>query len=302
MTQDIFDAIRTGDSIWIGDGGGTKAHWMAFSGSRLVAQIITKGFNPHHNSEQDIEDRLNAAFAGFRDNNVPLPVRIGYYGAGCGSDKMCGIISRCIGKCVRRLLRSCCPLVEVDSDIVLACKAVAGHTRCLMIILGTGSNTVVWDGERSSLHIPPLGYLLGDEGSGAAIGRRIIANVLRDRAPEEVREAVCGGRPYADLQAHMYDSPTPATVMADVVKTVAGIQNLSVQTYIDGIARTALEEFFSNIVDSYPRDSYDSRLCFTGSISVMYQHIIEGLAKKRSLTVFKTAQRPLEAFLYSLGK
>ncbi len=300
MIQDIFTAIRSGASVWIGDGGSTKAHWMAFSGGILVAQSVTKGFNPHHHSKETIADLLATAFAGLIDGCGREPVCVGYFGSGCSSERICNAVTRYIIESLTSMSLRRIPLVETGSDIVLACNAVAGREPCLTGILGTGSNTVVWDGERITLRIAPLGYLLGDEGSGASIGRRVMADVLRGRAPVEIASAVCAERSCAELQEEIYQSPAPAALLADAVKTASEVESDNAGEYMEGVARTALKEFFENIVDAYPRECYNNRLCFTGSIAVMYRYIIEELAQERGLTLHKAVRRPLDAFLQTL--
>lgn len=267
-----------------------------------MAQTVTKGFNPHHNSAEEIFERLRTAFTTLVETGAEEPCGVGYFGAGCSSDRICDMMRTFVADTLKGLMHRATPHVETGSDIVLACKTVAGKEPCLMGILGTGSNTVVWDGERITANIAPLGYLLGDEGSGGSIGRRIIADVLRGRAPEEIADAVCAGRSCAVVQEELYRSPSPAAVMAAAVKSASGVEGDRAKEYMDRVARLALKEFFENIVDAYPRDSYDSRLCFTGSIAVMYHHIIEELATERGLTLHKTVQRPLAALLETLGK
>lgn len=267
-----------------------------------MAQTETKGFNPHHNSAEEIFERLRAAFTTLVDSGAREPGGVGYFGAGCSSDRICGMMCGYVMDNITPLFHNAHPQVETGSDIVLACKAVAGKDPCLMGILGTGSNTVVWDGERIAARIAPLGYLLGDEGSGGSIGRRVIADVLRGRAPDEIADAVCAGRSCATVQEELYRSPSPAAVMADAVKSASGVESDRAREYMDRAARLALEEFFNNIVDAYPRESYDSRLCFTGSIAVMYRRIIEELSEERGLTLYKAVRRPLTALIETLGK
>lgn len=267
-----------------------------------MAEIVTPGFNPHHSEAGYICDCLTVAFAYFSDCGLPAPERIGYFGAGCGSEKMCDLIKGYITTGIRPYTAGSPVRVEAGSDMVLACKGVAGACKCLMVILGTGSNTVAWDGSTVAAHVPPLGYLLGDEGSGATIGKSILADVIRDMAPHEISEAVLAGRTRADLQAEIYRSPTPAAMMADVVKTATGVSGDTAAEYINKAARAALSDFFEKIVDTYPRDCYAGKLCLTGSIAVLFRQIIEELADKRGLTVLTAVQRPLEAFIDSLKK
>lgn len=165
--------------IIVADGGSTKIKWAIQEGPEEWNVVTTSGINPLMLSAEEIEQRL-------RDELTPrlrqASVRkIIYYGAGC-------IPSAC--RTMKQAIANATGIKEVTvgSDMLGAARALCGHNEGIACILGTGSNSCRFDGKEIVDSIPPLGYILGDEGSGASIGRRFISAIFKRRLPESVRK------------------------------------------------------------------------------------------------------------------
>jgi len=151
------------------DGGSTKCHWLAFGDGPDVL-FASPGLNPLMLNFNEIVSRFLQAAEG---REVGLVDEIYYYGAGC----IGGEVNSKVAKAISQVFG--CQSVVVYSDILGAARATLGRSSGIACILGTGCNSCHYDGENIVSNIPPLGYILGDEGSGADIGKRIVADALK---------------------------------------------------------------------------------------------------------------------------
>ena len=149
----------------IADGGSTKTDWSIVSGNQEIDRIKTRGINPFFQTEEDISAEI-------RDNLVPKIKKYGsieavyFYGAGCAFPEKNEIL--------RWSITHYLPVpVEVGSDLLAAARALCGNSPGIACILGTGSNSCLYDGKDIIKNISPLGFILGDEGSGAVLGRTV---------------------------------------------------------------------------------------------------------------------------------
>lgn len=166
--------------ILIADCGSTKTDWVLYDGSEIVTRVKTQGLNPAQQSSEEILDILAKEL---KDNiDTDAPKTIYFYGAGCGYDNA---INR---------MRTALELIfttkdiHIASDLLAAAHAMCGHEEGIVCIIGTGSNSCLYDGEKIVENTPSLGYILGDEGSGAHLGRQLVSDCLKKQLPKELRE------------------------------------------------------------------------------------------------------------------
>lgn len=166
--------------ILIADCGSTKTDWVLYNGSEIVARVKTQGLNP---AQQSSEEILEILANELKDNiDTDAPKTIYFYGAGCGYDNA---INR---------MRTALELIfatkdiHIASDLLAAAHAMCGHEEGIVCIIGTGSNSCLYDGEKIVENTPSLGYILGDEGSGAHLGRQLVSDCLKKQLPKELRE------------------------------------------------------------------------------------------------------------------
>jgi N-acetylglucosamine kinase-like BadF-type ATPase len=166
--------------ILIADSGSTKTHWGLAdenSGSP-AAEFQTSGINPFYQDQDSIFQMLRAEFTW----KISSPVKLFFYGAGCS-----GVDSKAI--VIKPLTRFFKPaFISVESDLMAAAHSLCQHEAGLACIMGTGSNSCYYNGKEITKHVPSLGYILGDEGSGADIGRRLVADILKHQLPDRVAE------------------------------------------------------------------------------------------------------------------
>jgi N-acetylglucosamine kinase-like BadF-type ATPase len=152
------------------DSGSTKTDWVLIAGNGSVTIYKTEGINPVVGDSKVIANTIKQSFA--PQISGVLIDKIHFYGAGCTSEHK-GIVEDC--------LKAEFPQAEIEvaSDVLAAARALCGHKEGIACILGTGSNSCLFNGRDIISNVSPLGYILGDEGSGAVLGRELLGNILK---------------------------------------------------------------------------------------------------------------------------
>ena len=166
--------------ILIADSGSTKTDWRIIDSKGEINQAKTQGFNPYYQKYEEIRDEINTRLL---EQVQSSDIReIYYYGAGCSSQSNCNIVSQA--------LKFSFPdaQIEVTHDLLAAARSLCGHERGIACILGTGSNSCVFDGEKIIDNIPSLGYVIADAGGGTFLGKKLIADYLRNEMPAELEK------------------------------------------------------------------------------------------------------------------
>lgn len=208
--------------ILIVDSGSTKTTWLLQLDNKTTARVETMGINPIRDDETAIRSTVSNALALLGENDVSFispnsqKIMVFFYGAGCISP---------YDKIVEDILADMFPnaVVDVESDLLGAARAVCGHTGGVACILGTGANSCLFDGSTIVAQTPALGWILGDEGSGAVLGRRLVGDVLKKQLPAELCESFLMRfkLTQADIIEQVYRSPQPNRFLASLVPFLA---------------------------------------------------------------------------------
>lgn len=271
-------------SILIADSGSTKTDWSLVDPSdKSVVRVKTAGINPvHHNAEQ-IEERI-------ADLKIQLPEKeinsIKFFGAGCTplySSKVKDGLTNIFGLNAQNII--------VAGDIEGAGLALFGHKKGIIGILGTGSVTALFRDGRIEERLPSLGYVLGDEGSGSAIGKRLLNAVFKRQLSPRVTELFNATYHLGveELYRNVYQSHGSATYLASFAKFVSENREM------DEIKHLALQEFhlfFERNVLPYP-DYKELPLGLVGSIAFGFLDLIRSTAEEYGVKIEKIIQRPI---------
>ena len=163
------------------DSGSTKTDWGFFNTKDDLKVVKTQGINPCHQTEDEIRSIISSELiANIPDIDTDTVSQVFYYGAGCATESICaqmaGILKEFLPNAV----------ITVDSDMLGAARALCGKSEGVACVLGTGSNSCLYNGSIIVDQVPSLGYILGDEGSASALGRRLIGDCLKRQLPEQV--------------------------------------------------------------------------------------------------------------------
>lgn len=169
----------------LADAGGTKIDWLAMDAAtgRVAGRVETPGVSPLRDDAVAMSGMFRRAYEAL---GAECPREINYYGSGC----IGGGISRRVAEALRTAFSAdgADTEIKVESDMLGAARALCGRREGVVCILGTGSNSCVYNGKTIVDNTPPLGYVLGDEGSAAWLGRELLSGVLKGWLPESVRK------------------------------------------------------------------------------------------------------------------
>jgi len=152
--------------ILIADSGSTKADWRIITESGEVQSQSTSGFNPFFQNSETIEQTLRREFNGELQKEAAQHVF--YYGAGCSDAYRCSIVEVAMQKLFPNAS------IQIDHDLLASARALCGTEAGIACILGTGSNSCLYDGKSVIDNVTNMGSFVGDEGSGMALGKALL--------------------------------------------------------------------------------------------------------------------------------
>ena len=274
--------------ILIADSGSTKTDWAAIENGKAVYRFQTKGYNPNFISKEDIiADFTSLVPEGFDFDRVK---EVYFYGSGV-SDMMKPYMNDVLGRMFTKA-----ETIYSASDLLASCKAVLGDNRGIAAILGTGSNSCLFDGNDVEMKVDALGYIMGDEGSGTYIGKRLIGDYLRKNMPENVREmfAPVIGKTRDEIIKQIYTQPAPNKYCAQFTKFVG--ENMGKDPYFHALVKSAFTDFFNNVVTHYPeyqKYTFNS----VGSICHHFEPILREVAAEFGMEVGVIIKAPMDKLI-----
>ncbi len=276
----------------IADSGSTKTDWCLCNGSAILCNIQTQGINPYHQTEEAIEQVLfEELLPKLRDKTANSPgsqLKIIYYGAGCANETACNRIKEAIRKTLGATD------ITVYSDLLGAARALCGHEEGIACVLGTGSNSCLYNGKDIIANTPPLGYILGDEGSSAVLGRRLVGDCLKNQLPETIREEFLAEYQLTPeiILEKVYRQPLANRFLASLApflskhKEVPEIHKLLVESFVD---------FFVRNVKQYRRPWLP--IHFVGSIANAFSSELKVAAESLGMELGTIMQSPMEGLI-----
>ena len=274
--------------ILIADSGSTKTAWCLISGNQRVKDITTKGINPFYQTEVEIEAELkNTLCQEIGGENKINSVY--FYGAGCADSQ----INNKLAKTLQQVLKS--DKAEVSSDMLGAARGIFKHQKGIACIMGTGSNSAYYDGNEIVKSIPAGGFIIGDEGSGAVLGKTLIADYIKNQMPENILaefKKFYNGT-YLDVVNHVYKQPFPNRWLANFTKFMYEKRE---DDYIHNMIVNSFTLFFNRNIKQF--DSWkDMEVGFVGSIAYYFEKELKEAAQKCEITVSEIYQNPIEGLI-----
>lgn len=271
--------------ILIADGGSTKADWCLV-GRQSIFYFETEGYNPYFVNEDYIVTSLGESLP--KDVNADAIKEIYFYGAGCLPDKIW-----ILKKAFQQLFTHA--KCHIELDLLAAARAILGTNPGFIAILGTGTNTCIYDGNCIIHSIHSLGFFLGDEGSGAAIGKKVITDYIRNKMPNEIASAFFNtyGLNAQELLNHIYNEPTPNRFCASMTKFIkAHINN----NYSQEVVKRAFHDLFENLVCSYPNHQVYKFNCI-GSVGYHFKSLLGAVASIYNMELGLIVKSPMEGLV-----
>lgn len=264
------------------DAGSTKMEWILLDGDAVVDRFYTKGFNPNYSPIQELSTLLET-------QHIGLPQEVHYYGTGCGSEKNCLMI--------KEVFQRYYPQAEitVTHDLMAACHALLGHDEGIACILGTGSNSCVFDGENITERAVSLGYLVGDEGSGMHIGREVVKAYFYGFMPEDLRQSFeeTYHLELKDFIQHLYHDEQPSKYLASFAQFAGEHQD---HPFLHTLVRDCFDAFAKAFLLRY-KSCKSMKISFVGSVAYHFQDILKECLEGYGLTMGLVRQTPAEGLV-----
>jgi len=268
--------------ILIADSGSTKTDWRKIDQQGKITQAKTEGINPYFQSEKEISQIINKELLPQIDL---IPKQIFFYGAGCKQEEK--------KEKVKNVLKEHFHLAEIaiENDLLGAARALCGDQEGIACILGTGSNSCHYDGQQIQKNIPPLGYILGDEGSGTSLGKIFLKNYLRGQLPEQLKERFEKRFPIGsmDFLDKVYQQPFPNRFLAGFA--IFLFQNLK-SPFVYHLVYENFLQFLEDILMNY-QNHKNLKVHFTGSIAFYFSNILRQAANDKGIVVRNIVESPI---------
>ena len=269
----------------IADSGSTKTSWRLINHDKNISACTTGGMNPFQLGLDEMVRLIETEFTLPRTDIL----KIWFYGAGCAfPDKnqiVADALTRYFGVCD----------IQVNSDLLAAARSLCGNRPGIACIMGTGSNSCYYNGQEIVQNVSPLGYVLGDEGSGNDLGRKLLSDILKNQLSETIRNLFFETYPVTvgEILDNVYRKPTTNRYLAQFAKFVsANAAHPEMQT----LASACFREFFQRNVMQYEAAA-QLPVHFTGSIAFHFSEIIRKTAGEFGLTVGNISQEPMEGLV-----
>lgn len=272
--------------ILVADSGSTKCDWKLADKNSHTESYQTIGFNPVYVSSEDIAKAISENPLITRKEEVK---KVFFYGAGCSSPEFQSIVAKGIQTVFDNAE------VHVSHDLDGAAYATCQGQPGISCILGTGSNACYFDGEKVAQERPSLGYILGDEGSGAYFGKILIRKMLYKQLPEDLYQLFNNKYNLGKAQVidSVYRQARPNTFLASFMSFLG--ENKKHQFVQDTIA-CGLRDFLETHVCNLPKYK-ELPTHFVGSVAFYFQDILKQEAAKLGIKVGNILQKPIDGLL-----
>jgi glucosamine kinase len=241
------------------DSGSSKTLWCLVDNGVCIQEIQTLGINPYINSQEEIE-KLIAKHVVLQLNHSPT--HIYFYGAGCSTVQNCNMVSKALHQINQNAI------IEVHHDLLAVARALCQKQAGIAVILGTGSNSCLYDGTKIVMNTPSLGFIMGDEGSGAHIGKMFLSDLWYNRVPDKIKQAFFEQNPNSlDFYlTKVYKEPAANAFLASFTKFL--IKHKS-EEYVKNLIKTCFAIFFDKHIVPYGK-SVSTKINCIGSISFYF--------------------------------
>ena len=275
--------------ILIADCGSTKIDWCLLNNNKVEKQVFTLGVNAVMLTEEEMRQRFAEQLMPELSDYAASIDAVYFYGAGCLAAEVCGNVARAIRANIPA------PVIEVYTDLLAAARALCGHKPGIACIMGTGSNSCLYDGSSIVANVSPLGFILGDEGSGAVLGRLFLGDVLKKQLPAEVCVRFLDeyNLDLLGIIKRVYKEPQPNRFLASVTPFIS--KNIVVPE-IHELVLNSFRAFFRRNVKQY--EAYRQlEVNFIGSIAYYFRDVLAEAAETEGCRIGNIVKSPMEGLI-----
>ncbi len=276
--------------ILIADSGATKTDWCLTINGEIAHRFSSKGISPVFQTQEEIAEEIKLhVYPVLKDRKIDA---VYFYGTGCIPEKIAN---------VRNAIYQSFPLekIEVRSDLIAAAHALCGHSSGIACILGTGSNSCQWNGKEVVNQISPLGFILGDEGSGGSLGKHLVGDALKNQLTPGLKEKLLHeyNLTPASIIDKVYRQPFPSRFLASLTPFIS--QHIEDKT-IHRIVEQSFSGFFERNAMQY--NYKENKVNFVGSIAWYFADILRQVAQRKGIEIGEIEQSPMPGLVEYYNK
>lgn len=257
----------------IAESGSTRTEWAIVENDHVIQRAFTEGINPYFQTRREISRsvRLGLPDIFFRKKLE----QVYYYGAGCNSNEKKNILGA-------SLVAQFKTPIQVESDLLGAARSLFKSEPGIACILGTGSNSCFYNGRIIVKNVKPGGYILGDEGSGAAMGKIFLSDLLKGLAPKDLANNFYDKFRITanEVMESVYNRPFPNRFLATIAYFLADHTD---NDYALNLITGSLRNFFTRNVCQYDYQNYPIR--FVGSLAYTYAPLLKEIVKEYGMSL-----------------
>lgn len=269
----------------IAESGSTRTEWALVEDNHLVQRVFTEGLNPFFQTRREISRsvRLGLPESFFKKKLD----QVYYYGAGCSSYEKKNILGA-------SLVAQFKTPIQVESDLLAAARGLFKCEAGIACILGTGSNSCFYDGKIIVKNVKAAGYILGDEGSGAVLGKLFLADLLKGLAPKELANEFHEKFRISvnDVMESVYNLPFPNRFLGTIAYFLGDYMD---NEYVYNLLTNNLRSFFNRNVCQYDYINYPIR--FVGSLAYAYPDILQEVAQEFEVEIDVIEETPMNGLI-----
>lgn len=273
-------------SILIADSGSTKTQWCLLTGNKKK-MISTQGISPYFLNDESLGKILT-------DELLPKTGKIEieeifYYGTGCSNPANISLVKRGL----KKLYKSA--NIHVNHDLIGAAKALCGNEKGIACILGTGSNSCFYNGKKVVKNSPGLGFILGDEGSGTHMGKKVLQYYLYNTFDAELMDKFEQKYPQtaSEILDSIYKTALPNRYLAGFVPFL--IENRG-HFMIENIIEDSINDFFFNHIYKY-RESWSLPINFVGSVAFGFKDVLAEMCREYEIKLGNVIKSPMDGLI-----
>lgn len=269
----------------IAESGSNRTEWSLIEDGELIEHFNTEGINPFFQTRREISRSIRLGLPEhFFKKKIEM---IYYYGAGCSSEEK----KQTVGASFITQFRT---RTEVESDLLGAARGLFFHESGIACILGTGSNSCFYDGENIMNNVKAGGYILGDEGSGASVGKEFLSDVLKGLAPGGLTNDFLNKNRITveDIMNAVYNQPLPNKFLSSVSFFFKDYKN---EEYVAEVVTRNLKRFFTRCVFQYNYKNYPIR--FVGSMASNFKEFLTDVAKSYDIEISAIEETPMAGLI-----
>ena len=270
----------------IADSGSSKTEWCLISGETKKS-FLTQGLSPYFLSAEQIEYIIENELC--PKLKKAEPDEVFFYGTGCSNTDNIRLVTKAINKVFAGAV------VTVNHDLMAAARALCGNEKGVACILGTGSNSCYFNGKKIIKNSPGLGYVLGDEGSGAYLGKKVVQYFLYNTFDADLMDRFKAkfNTNSSEILSAVYKKPLPNRYLASFAIFLAENRG---HYMIENIIEDGFNDFFFNHIYKY-RESWTLPIHFTGSIAFGFKDVLKEMCNTYELQLGKVLKRPMDGLI-----